>query len=497
MINSFFIFCFWQTPEDSLANGVIPEEASSHNVSSDSFGDPALNYARLKLPSDEDKNNVADPQQNDEERMNPGGRKPKEQDASDEEKEESMIEKNEEEVGDRGSRAKDNDESGIITDLENSGENQSDDKASGLGCDSGVGDDKMESKPEKETNSKEEEGKASSLVSHLNLKDDGSSKDILSGDDVEVKADVSHAIVDEEERDKSDVRLKVKKNGKREVSDIERTTALLQDVANGNIRMKDRNVDADSQLNILVNYANLTEQQIQDVLQKLETSRNGNISPCTVCSNSSSNASQPASQRVSPLSYYANLDTAGELPPNWQPNGFHSYPELRTPRSTSSKGSTGSEFTFEVSRGSCSPVDHNYANLDTLPEVQPLRHSLSSSSATTNGAGNWMILQPPPKGKVNYIQLDFDENDQPIFTNINKTLRRSMSSSTSTTPPKTPVSPPTEIVPTVPGSKNDIYARIDIEKTVALANTHRQVEGDTDISTRRTRHDVWPDNKIR
>ena len=82
------------------------------------------------------------------------------------------------------------------------------------------------------------------------MKDNGSSKNILSGDDVAVKADVSHVIVDEEERGKSDVRLKVKKNGKREVSDIERTTALLQDVANGNIRMKDRNVDADSQLNI-------------------------------------------------------------------------------------------------------------------------------------------------------------------------------------------------------------------------------------------------------
>ena len=137
MIIAFSIFRFWQTPEDSLANGAIPEEASSHNVSSDSFGDPALNYARLKLPSDEDKTNGGDAQENSDERMNPGGRIPKDQDASDEEKEESRTEKNEEEVGDRGSGVKDKDESGIVADLENSGGNQSDDKASGLGCDSG------------------------------------------------------------------------------------------------------------------------------------------------------------------------------------------------------------------------------------------------------------------------------------------------------------------------------------------------------------------------
>ncbi|XP_041452613.1 uncharacterized protein LOC121405735 [Lytechinus variegatus] len=500
--------CIPESPLEATHEDSLMADGGQGDTSQDSFGDPALNYARLKLPSDEDQTKV----EKDKDKVR--GEKDDDKVKGDEGKDNARGEKDDEKV--KAEKDIDrvmgkNGEGRVpLVDLDSEGQDggegeteepkkTEEEKMNEGVCEGkenpertllGILDDEGQSKDRSQDvpdglinhtdgNTKDELDKVSSTFNDFKDDDDPSKKEVVD----DGKTDVSHVMGSE---GKDNTRLKVKKNGKREVSEME-TTALLQDVANGNIRLKDRSMESDSKLNILVNYANLTEQQLQDVLQKLEMGRNDNISPCTVCSNSSSNASQ----RVSPLSYYANLDTAGELPPNWQPN-FQFYPELRTPRSTSSKGSTGSEFTFELNRGSCSPVDHNYANLNSLPEVQPMRHSLSGSSSGPNGAGGWMELQPPPKGKMNYIQLDFDENDQPIVHNL-KTLHRSMSSST--TPPKTPVSTPTESA--IPGTKTDIYARIDIEKTVALANSHRHVEGDPDISTRRTRHDVWTDNKTR
>ncbi|XP_071502209.1 uncharacterized protein [Diadema antillarum] len=514
---------FGDIPESPLedvafSTGDVTEEVGSHDASRDSFGDPALNYARLKLPSDEDNNTEeeegrgnAHTSTRDDEDSNHG-----DGDDDGDAKDDGQMDVEEEDEGEEGNERKSEKEEGSS----DNGENESSDRGNVDLKDSE--DQVKEGKKEdggKEACEEDSQGSGSVLTDkesdgpeqdgdtsdHSDT--NGSEKTLSEESDSNLDAarrelfEDSPLISDKAAHDMAaavggqrEVKVKPKDSKKKrgKVSDVERT-ALLQDVVNGNIKpdkLKERNSEMDSKYNILMSYANLTEQQVQDVLQKLESNRNDNMSPCTVCSTSSSNASQ----RVSPLSYYANLDTAGELPPNWQANGFQFYPELRTPRSTSSKGSSTSEFTFDVNRGSCSPVDHNYANLDTLPEVQPLRHSLSSSA--NSGMNGWMILQPPPKGKMNYIQLDFDENDQPAVSSV-KPLRRSLSSSASSTPPKTPVSPQQEFCLGTSASKGDIYARIDIEKTVALANSHRQVDGDTDISTRRTRHDVWTSNKSR
>ena len=485
-----FFFFFLQSPASNNGFGERAETGASNR---DSFGDPSLNYARLKLPMDEDSKNTENCVRKEEgiDSDSEEEEEGKNRDQVEEEKEEEGVgavtdECSKEVAGQSGHYVNDGELHAGKGDEDSNANKKSDacSKDDGEGWPSSVGEEGTEDGEKSEMKDSWEESDSNAEGSP----EEDLTESPMSEVPTETLIDLSDDVLVKEPQE-IDVR---EKTTKMKASDVE-NAALLQDVVNGNIRpekLQDRSSDLESKYNILVNYANLTEQQIQDVLQKLENNRYDNISPCTVCSNSSS----CASQRVSPLSYYANLDTAGELPPNWQANGFQFYPELRTPRSTSSKGSNGSEFTFDVNRGSCSPVDHSYANLDTLSEVPPLRQSLSCGAGI--GGGGWMILQPPPKGKVNYIQLEFDENDQPIL-HSGRPLQRSLSSSASSTPPKTPVSPPQESSATASGAKTDIYARIDIEKTVALANSHRQVEGDTDVSTRRTRHDVWTDNKGR
>ncbi|XP_033114856.1 fibroblast growth factor receptor substrate 3-like isoform X2 [Anneissia japonica] len=155
---------------------------------------------------------------------------------------------------------------------------------------------------------------------------------------------------------------------------------------------------------------------------------------------------------------YVNLDTIGELPSR----SAFAFADLPTPRSAASRGSNGSEFVFDALHtcSSRSPGGPNYANLDGL---EPTKRSCIIPDS--------LKLQAPPKKKINYIELDLDSLE--ATRNERANARSSTSSS-----PKTPQTP--NLDPRGP------YAMIDIDRTIALSNTQRQVEDD---SNRRTRHD--------
>ncbi|XP_071943032.1 uncharacterized protein [Antedon mediterranea] len=155
---------------------------------------------------------------------------------------------------------------------------------------------------------------------------------------------------------------------------------------------------------------------------------------------------------------YVNLDTIGELPSR----SAFAFADLPTPRSAASRGSNGSEFVFDALHTSTnrSPGGPNYANLDAMEQSK--RSSIIPDS---------LKLQAPPKKKINYIELDLDSLE--ATRNERGNARSSTSSS-----PKTPQTP--NLDPRGP------YAMIDIDRTIALSNTQRQVEDD---SNRRTRHE--------
>ncbi|XP_072045606.1 uncharacterized protein [Amphiura filiformis] len=183
--------------------------------------------------------------------------------------------------------------------------------------------------------------------------------------------------------------------------------------------------------------------------------------------------------RTSPGAYYANLDTVGELPQHYN---FTCYSDLRTPHSTSSWSSIGSEFTFEPNNGanrSRSPSEHSYANLDTLTE---LGHASGTNSRHRTSSSPNMVLQPPPKGRVNYIELDM-ETLGALAKRPATASRQTRSYSVTSSPPKTPLS-------INGGDRTESYATIDFDRTNALASTNStSTLPPNGAGGRRTRHD--------
>ncbi|XP_033629431.1 fibroblast growth factor receptor substrate 2-like [Asterias rubens] len=248
----------------------------------------------------------------------------------------------------------------------------------------------------------------------------------------------------------------------------------VQDIVNGNTApLKNSGLNLNSNANVI----SLPETVVCSSEAGNHDCTTSNASPASVTSPMSVTSLMTPSSRTSGSSYYANLDTVGELPHN----NFVFCCDLRSPCSTSSsKGSAGSEFIFDGSvGGNRSPVsEHSYANLDVLSEV-------GIRPTVFNGATN-VVLQPVPKGRMNYADLDLETMDAAGCTPIVQP-RQSRSSSMTSSPPKTPASLNSE------GSsrRTDTYALIDFNRTTALANSQRQID-DTDLpggSLRRTRHD--------
>lgn len=182
----------------------------------------------------------------------------------------------------------------------------------------------------------------------------------------------------------------------------------------------------------------------------------------------SPNHTVPTGYPPSPSSYYTNLDTKGELPPHCSISNI--LPEQRDSSSGLKCKSDHLEFNFE---GSISPGrEKYYANLVNV-------EGKDSSGSDPSGVSN-IIIQSPPKGKLNYIQVAFEDGT------VSSAPPRSMSSSSGSTPPNTPNSPSANTES--PGKGSDVYAVIDTNKTVALANSQRQIN-DGDVGSRRTRHD--------
>ncbi|XP_038048848.1 fibroblast growth factor receptor substrate 2-like [Patiria miniata] len=244
----------------------------------------------------------------------------------------------------------------------------------------------------------------------------------------------------------------------------------VKDIVNGNTSVLNLNGNA--------NVLSLTSTTSEVITDESHTNRASPVSITTPLSLVSQNSlTTPSSRTSGSSSYYANLDTVGELPHN----NFVFCCDLRSPCSTSSsKGSAGSEFIFDTNvAGNRSPVsEHSYANLDALSEVgmRPAAH---------NGNSN-VVLQPAPKGRMNYADLDMESLEAVQTTPIIQT-RQSRSSSMTSSPPKTPASLNSE------GSsrRTDTYAMIDFNRTTALANSQRQID-ESDLPggpLRRTRHD--------
>ena len=264
---------------------------------------------------------------------------------------------------------------------------------------------------------------------------------------------------------------------KKMAADDAKSVASEEDIMNGNIELG-------QELNRNANASTSESSSVDSVLIGGDTT---NGSP----SHSPVHASMGAA-RTSPTAYYANLDTVGELPNHYN---FTFYSDLRTPRSNSSRSSMGSEFTFEPNGGtgnSRSPSEHSYANLDSLTDIIPT--SSSSRHRTTSSPGN-MVLQPPPKGRVNYIELDMEtlgslsSPPQPSRPPppANRTSRSS-SMTSSISPPKTPSSVGT--VTADFANRTESYATIDFDRTHALASTNSQSSlPPNGASGRRTRHD--------
>lgn len=128
------------------------------------------------------------------------------------------------------------------------------------------------------------------------------------------------------------------------------------------------------------------------------------------------------------------------------------------------------EFSFD---GNGHPKsDLTYANLSSADKQM-------TNNPENFPGGSTMVIQSPPKGKLNYVQVAFEDGT------VSSVPQRSMSSSSCSTPPHTPNSP---IDTESPAKSTDVYAVIDTNKTMALANSQRQFN-DSDVGTRRTRHD--------
>lgn len=167
----------------------------------------------------------------------------------------------------------------------------------------------------------------------------------------------------------------------------------------------------------------------------------------------------------SPSSYYTNLDTKGELPHR------STIPDQRGPMGGArfNNGKSDSEFNFDA--GVNPQGEKFFANVVDVEGKEHVGHDQGISN---------MIIQSPPKGKLNYIQVAFEDGT------VSSAPQRSTCSSSGSTPPNTPNSPLAETESPAKGS--DVYAVIDTNKTVALANSQRQIN-DGDVSSRRTRHD--------
>ena len=241
--------------------------------------------------------------------------------------------------------------------------------------------------------------------------------------------------------------------------------------------MMNGNIELGQELNRNGN-ASTDESSSEVTLQEDEQDSNMNVKKSPTHSQK-----ETTPTRTSPSTYYANLDTVGELPQH--PYNFTFYSDLRTPRSTTSRSSMGSEFTFETNgaNNSRSPSEHSYANLDTLTELT--RTSVPSSSrhrTNSSPAGN-MVLQPPPKGKVNYIELDME-----TLGSLAKrpTSRQTRSYSVTSSPPKTPSSVGGSEI----GNRTESYATIDFDRTNALASANStSALPPNSAGGRRTRHD--------
>ncbi|XP_070580326.1 fibroblast growth factor receptor substrate 2-like isoform X2 [Ptychodera flava] len=183
-----------------------------------------------------------------------------------------------------------------------------------------------------------------------------------------------------------------------------------------------------------------------------KTQSNATAKTETAVLNGSANTAvvSPSSVRTTPTTpnhCYANLDNLSELLP-------YCSPSAKSPSSLA--GSS-------PKNGLISPnSDHTYANLDQV------------AAGIGNGNGiSKLVLQPPPKKKINYIQLDLENLESKADSN-----------STPGSSPRTPKTPG----PDTPNKKTDTYAMIDFDKTAALIKSQNgQVDHD-DGSVRKTRH---------
>ncbi|XP_006823990.1 fibroblast growth factor receptor substrate 2-like [Saccoglossus kowalevskii] len=156
---------------------------------------------------------------------------------------------------------------------------------------------------------------------------------------------------------------------------------------------------------------------------------------------------------TTPNHCYANLDMLGEVPPQC------------FSRVTSASHNTSPQNGLQTSN----ITDHTYANLDQV------------AAGIGNGNGiSKIVLQPPPKKKVNYIQLDLENLDTRTEAN---------------SPGSSPRTPKT-LLPETPNKKAVMYAMIDFDKTDALIKSQNgQVDHD-DGSVRKTRHNSHIDHPI-
>ncbi|XP_077999854.1 fibroblast growth factor receptor substrate 2-like isoform X2 [Glandiceps talaboti] len=187
-----------------------------------------------------------------------------------------------------------------------------------------------------------------------------------------------------------------------------------------------------------VNYAKLDlsdeEEQSRETVQIIPTS--------------SGNANNGGGSPTTPNHCYANLDTLGEVPHQCSP--LSRSPICQEPLSPKN--------------GLISPnSEHTYANLDQV----------AAGIGNGNGGISKLVLQPPPKKKINYIQLDLENLE-------NKTD----SNSTPGSSPRTPKTPG----PETPSKKTDMYAMIDFDKTAALTKSQNGQVDHHDESVRKTRH---------
>ena len=261
------------------------------------------------------------------------------------------------------------------------------------------------------------------------------------------------------------------------------------DIANGNIKLgQELNRNGNASTDESGSEMTIQDEQDGNMKERNSPAHTPKDSPTRASPKDSPTRASPKDTptRMSPQAYYANLDTVGELPQHYN---FTFYSDLRTPRSTSSRSSMGSEgrseFTFEPSNGASNGIsEHSYANLDTLTELGPT--SVSNSRHRTSSNPTNMVLQPPPKGRVNYIELDMETlgslAKRPAAAAASS--RQTRSYSVTSSPPKTPSS-------INGGDRTESYATIDFDRTNALAsaNHSQSTQPPNGVAGRRTRHD--------